>query len=217
MKGQMYLILAIVTVTVLIVLRLSLNLADILENNRRLQANLENLELENIERGIKQALINSYTLPNRSSNVDFFIDFVRSSESSRGNQLAGLSIQSTYPNVTANSEITMNTSIYNFLGLQIENLTVVWNYNGSSKTFVNVDDNTTKNMQFGFNINSNVEHILSVNYTVSNVAKTKNVIIPLEIGKSKFIGYYIIEFSTAQSTPATEFTHIVNLNQTQYT
>ena len=70
MKGQMYLILAIIVVTILVVLRISINISDILETNKHIESNLNNLELQNMKREITQALINSYSLTNRSENIN---------------------------------------------------------------------------------------------------------------------------------------------------
>lgn len=217
MKGQAYLILAILITATLVILRLSLSESSILQNNQQLQANLDSLELKNMEKGIRQALTIGYTMPNRSSNVNTFIDFVRSSESARGNTLSGLSIQSTYPNVTGGSNATMNTSIYNFLGASISNLTLTWSYDNSSQIFTNLTDNTTQSTTFTFNTNSNVNYTLSAYYTVSNITTSRNITIPVTIGTSKFAGFYTLTLSTSQSTPVDEFTNTAILNQTQYT
>src|SRR3989344_9271747 len=79
-KGQMYLILATIIVTVLAILRISLNIDFILENNKQLQQNLDTLELSNIENGIRQSLVNNYNIPARSDNINSFIVFERSSK-----------------------------------------------------------------------------------------------------------------------------------------
>ncbi len=218
MKGQMYLILAIIIVTILVVMRISINIGDILESNRHIESNLNNLELQNMKKEITQALINSYSLSNRSENINHFIDFVRSSELDRGNKISGISVQSDYPNVTDSSTITMNTSVHNFLGSQIENLTLVWSFDSSSKSFSNVPDNSTQhNITFDFNMASDANYTLSVNYTVSNSTTSKSISIPVEIGNSKFIGFYIVSFSVDQDTLTREFTNTAILNQTQST
>ena len=215
-KGQMYLILATIIVTVLAILRISLNIDFILENNKQLQQNLDTLELANIENGIRQSLVNNYNVPTRSTNVNSFIDFARSSELGRSNTLSGISIQSEYPTAVASSTATMNVTIYNFLGAQIDSMTLTWSYDNSITTLTNLADNTTTKTTFSFNTASNANYILTVSYTSSSITAVKNITIPVEIGASKFIGFYRMVFSTQQGTPVSEFTNTANLNQTQY-
>src|SRR3989344_1627619 len=215
-KGQMYLILATIIVTVLAILRISLNIDFILENNKQLQQNLDTLELSNIENGIRQSLVNNYNIPARSDNINSFIDFARSSELGRSNTLSGISIQSEYPTVIASSTATMNVTIYNFLGSQIDSMILTWSYDNSITTLTNLADNTTTKIILSFNTASNTNYVLITSYTSSNATAVKNVTIPVEIGASKFIGFYRMAFSTQQSTPISEFTNTANMNQTQY-
>ncbi len=215
MKGQMYIILAILVITALILLRISMNLNSILESNTDLQSNLDSLELQNIEKGIKQSLASSYFLSNASDNVNYFIEFARSAEGSRGNTLGGISMQSSYPNVTSGN-ITMNTSVHNFLGFNISNLTLYWSGDGSSQSFSNVADNATQAMVFNFTA-GNASYTLSLNYTVSGSTTIRNITVPINVSMSRFVGYYKVALSTPQSSPTDEFTSTVVLNQTQYT
>ncbi len=217
MKGQTYLILTIIMITILVVLKLSLNLSEILESNRRLQANLDTLETKNIERGTRLALINSYNMSNRSDNVNSFIEFARLSEYSRGSTLSGISVQTQHPNVSAGTNTSINVSVYNYLGLSITNLTLKWGHDNSSQTFTDVADGVTKTLQFSFNTSSGTEYRLTIYYQAAGTTTTKAVNIPVDIGRSKLTGFYSIKLSTGQSETATEFTHTVNLNQTQYT
>jgi predicted Holliday junction resolvase-like endonuclease len=218
MKGQMFIILAIIVITILIVLKLSLNINNIIERNKSIKSDLSNLQIQNIERGIKQALISSYNLFNISENVNYFINFVRLSELGKGNILSGISVQSIYPYVKAGETTIMNTSVYNFLGLKIDNLTLIWN-NGTnySQSFSNLEDNSTIFTTFSFTATSNTNYTLLVKYIIENETITKNITIPVSIGNSKFIGFYSIKLSTVYSNPSIEFTNVVTLNQTQYT
>jgi len=189
MKGQMYIIAGIIIVVVLVLLKTSLNLTRIIEDKRSLEYQLEKLEFENLKNEEIYTLEISYTQEkNTSDNIISFTRFARNSFSSRAKELDGVIVCSYINNVTANENTTLNVSVLNILGDTMKSLNLT--FNGSTQNFIDVSDNSVAKANFTFNTSTDVNYTLSIVYETSYENDTEEILIPVSVGKSKFVGFF---------------------------
>ena len=76
-KGQMFIIISIITVVALVLLRTGINLPEVLESKRYLELGLERLEFSNLRSEIRNAININSNQTNITDNVNAFIDLAR--------------------------------------------------------------------------------------------------------------------------------------------
>lgn len=212
MKGQIYLIIAIVMIITLVLIKNALNLTTILENKRYLESGLERLEFQNLRREVMKAARLSYNqTQNITNNVNDFWKFARNSFAARVVELRGLTVQSQFPTVTASTDTDLNVTVLNALQTNLQQLNLSFSYDGSSDNRTDIGDLTTVTTTFTFNTASDVNYTLTVFYKTSEENRTESITIPVEIGKSKYIGFYDIRFSSDRLDQKDRFTETFTL------
>jgi len=204
-KGQLFLIAGIIVVIVLVLLKNSLSLVEILENRRYLEAGLENQEFKNIEDEIVKAIQISYSQKeNITENVNNFAKFVRSSLSAKAIELNGLFVESIY------SGNQLNTTAFNFLGSEIDFLNLTLNTSTpQTQLFYAIEDGTLKETSFTLDVQGN--YSLKVFYNNSYENGSEEIIISYENGKSKFIGFFDLRLVSSRIENRDKFIETVDL------
>ncbi|MDI6798498.1 MAG: hypothetical protein QMD12_00665 [Candidatus Aenigmarchaeota archaeon] len=206
-KGQMFLIIAIVAVIALALIKTSLSTYQILEKKRYLEAGLERLEFQNAREELLRTIEYSvYQKENITKSVEDFIKFARSYFKTKTIDLNGLAAELILPNVTAETNTSLNVTILNLLGIEIQNLNLTFSYDNSTRNFVAIRDGETVETSFIFNTSSNVNYSLSVYYLTSYENRTENITVPVEIGKSKFVGLFDLRLKSDRAEQRDIFT-----------
>ena len=213
-KGQMFIVLAIIVVTALILIKNGLNITQVIENKRVLENSLEKLEFENF-RGelINAASINVNSSTNITSDLISFIDFSKTIFSGKNEELQGLFVGSIYPNSTQNTDVRINVTVYNFFDFPIQTLNLNFSSNVlSNQTFTDIGPGKTAITNFTFNINANRNFSLHF-YYVNNVesGRTENITVLAEINRTKFIGFYDIRLKGARLEQRDKFQQTVEV------
>ena len=190
-KGQMFLIAAIFIIVILALIKTSFNIYQLLENKRYLESSLEKEEFQNFkEELIKTVEYSIYQKENITRNTEEFIKFAKNSFKSRTIDLNGLAVEAIYPKVYANTNTQLNVTVFNFLGEEIKELNLT--FNSSSQTF-SLPDSSSHSVQFLFNTPSDYNYTLFVSFLTSTKNKTEEILIPVEINESKFVGFFDLE------------------------
>lgn len=206
MKGQFFLISGTILVLVLFLIKSSLNLSRIIEDRRNLEVSVERKEFLNVKNSLIKTVEYSYN-KNESEKIENYLKYVRERLKSRAIELNGIAVESTYKNATASVDSDLNVTVYNFLGETITNL--ILDFNGSVEQHYNVEDGKSVKSGFTFNTNSDFNYTLNVNYTTSKESKQYRIVIPVELGKSKFIGFFDLRMKSFRVENRDEFSKIV--------
>jgi hypothetical protein len=180
-KGQMFLISSVVIVIVLILLRFSINLPDVVHNKKDIEGKIVRETFENIKTELVKTIEISYHQSNNiTSNVFDFSNFTRKKMNERLLDFKLLYIGS----ITPESGSDMNVTVINLLK---ESINASLNLNGSLQNNDNILDST--NWITTFTIVSGQDYILTVSY---NDTYQSNITIETESGKSKYIAFFDI-------------------------
>jgi hypothetical protein len=206
----MFIILALIIVTVLVMIKVSLNLSKIIENKRYIEAGLDHMEFLNIRNEFSKIVQITYSQPsNISTQLHEFTRFTRQVMSSRAIDFKNILVETTYPTITAGSSAIVNISILNGLTTQIQSLNIT--FGSSQQIFANMADLSTIATNFTITPSSNTNYTLSVFYNTSYENSTETITIPVEIGKSKFIGFFDIQIITNRGEFRDKFTEAYTL------
>jgi len=191
MKGQFFIIAAIITILILVLIKTNTQIGKIMETKRYVEANLESKELVNMEEQLEKVLSYSFN-KNIFSNAKKFLRYAKLSFFGKGKELKILSIANKYENAVAGTANTLEVEILNLLGTTISQLNVSFSYDFTqNKTFENVEENETIYTTFTFSFTVPENYTLYVTYLTPSEQKTYSVRIPIEEG-SKFVGYFDI-------------------------
>jgi hypothetical protein len=208
MKGQFFLISALVVVVVLSLIKSSLNLTQIIEKKRSLEVSMERKEFSNIRQGLIKTVEYSYN-KNESEKIENYIVYVRKRLKARAADLSGIAIESNLRDVTEGSLSSLNVTIFNFLGDIIKVLNLSFSCDGSSQ-FSNIPDNSSIKVDFTF-IGQDENCSLAVNYKTSKEEENYEILIPVEIGKDKFIGFFDLRMRGLIVESRDEFSKVVEI------
>ena len=208
MKGQFFIISGLIIVVVLLLIKSSLDLSQLIENKRFLETGLEKKEFSNIRDQLIKTVELSYN-KNDTKNVEEYIVYVGERLRSKAIDLNGIAVESNCMNVPAGSDTGLNVTVMNFLGQTINDLNLTFSYDGLSQTASNIADNTSVKKNFAFNTNSAVNYTLTVNYTTSAESRQYSIQIPVEVGKSKFIGFFDLRMTGLIGENRDEFSKVV--------
>jgi hypothetical protein len=210
MKGQIYLILAVIIIITLVLLKTNLNLSKVIENKRYLESRLDRLEFQNVRREmIKTIQLNYNQTQNITNNLINFMKFAKSSFSARTIELSGVLVLAQFPTVAAGVNTELNVTVFNSLGLPMQQLNI--SFDGSSTNRTDIADMQTISTSFTFSTSSSINYTLSIYYQTAEENVTASVTVPVEIGKSKFIGYFDLRLETANLKQKDRFTETVTL------
>lgn len=125
MKGQIYLIIAIIVITILVTLKNSVDTTALLENERHLEISLEREQFQNIKDEIYNTVSFTANQPqNINSNLDNFVEYSRLKLRSRTYDLNGLMVQTIYPAPSSGVDTRINVSVLNLLGVEMKTLKI---------------------------------------------------------------------------------------------
>lgn len=206
----MFLIIGIVVITIMVMLKTSLSLGKQIENKRYLEQGLEREQFKNIKREVINAVdIAYFNSSNMTRNAEDFLRFVRRSMKATTVDFNALVVESIFPNVTADVETMLNVTALNLLGVEIRNLTLT--FNSSARSFLSREDGAIIETDFRFNTSSDFNSSLTIFYLTAYENRTENVSIPIEIGKSKFIGFFDLRLVTSGQEQRDSFTKTYTL------
>jgi len=211
-KGQIFIIIAVIVITVIVVLKTSLNLTNVLESKRFLELGLERLEFQNLRSELVKVMQVSYNQTNISENVNNFMSFAKESFLSRATLFTGIALTAMFPNVTSGANTSLNITVMNYFDDDISSLNLT--FNNTQQNFTNMARSSAFTASFVFNTTANINYSLVMRYSAPNVNSTENITIPVEIGKTKFVGFFDVKISSIRSEQRDKFTETVVLNVT---
>lgn len=214
-KGQMFVILAIIVATVLVLIKNGIDVAEIIENRRALENGLLKLEFENFRGELaNSASINLNSSENISSDVIRFADFSKTVFSGKDEELQGIFVGSLYNDISTDTDERINVTVYNFFSFPIDTLNLNFSSNPlSNRTFNGIESGKSVTTNFTFNINSNKNFSLHVYYkNNAESGRTENVTILAELNKTKFIGFFDIRLESSRLEQRDRFSQTININ-----
>jgi hypothetical protein len=209
MKGQMFIIAALVMIVVMVSLRSNLSLANVLENQRHLVSSFDTLEFSNIRSEMVRTLYISYnSTANMTNNLNNFNSFVRDVMTAKSVEFDSLIEKTYYTNLTANQNTTVTVNVLNSLGkdMQFLNLT----FNGTSQTFSLANQNVLQTT-FAVNTSVTINQTLTVFYNTTSTNQTETITIPLVIGGSKYVTFFDLRYISANGQQSDKFTNTISL------
>lgn len=191
MKGQTFIILS--TILILIIFLVGrLNPTEIgVERIRKEEIGFDNLK-EEILRTL-QISFGNYS--NMSRNVNNFAKFLRKSFTRESMEFDSFFVEIFYPKVFAGTRTELKVTVLNLLRSELRVLNLTFSYDNSFKEFYSVEDESVVETNFSFSTSSNVNYTLTLFYQTSYENRTKGISIPVEVGKSKFIGFFYLKLS----------------------
>lgn len=215
MKGQMYIVAAIIIVSVLALIRTGLSVSQLTENKRALENSLERFEFENFRNELVNSMsINLNSSENISSDVIRFIDFSKTIFGGKNEKLEGLFVGALYNNVTSNTDERLNITVYNFFDVPLDSINLNFSSNIlSNQTFNNIAPNQGVTTNFTFNINANRNFSLHIFYKNNlESGRTENVTVLAELSKTKFVGFFDIRLTGRLSQQRDLFSQTIDIN-----
>ncbi len=213
-KGQMFIIGSIIVVVVLILIKTSIDISDVLEKKKFLETGLEKIEFSNIRNEIPKASFNAVNYSrNMTNTTNSFIDFVENKLSERTVQFDGAAVSSEYNNLTASTDTRLNVTVFNFF--EVELIRAIFNLSTNynlPQNFSNIPSGETRTANFTLNLASSRNLSLWIFYETSTEKIVANVTIPAEIGKSKFVGYFDLRMASERGTIRDKFFETVDVN-----
>lgn len=192
-------------------LRVSLDLSKIIEKKRYLESGLEREEFQNVKNEIiKSIVISSKNTTLIANNTNNFAKFARNSLNSRTGELNGIFVHSVFPIVMAGSDTMLNVTLLNIFGREISVLNL--SLDSSYQMFYSIPDNATVEANFIFSTSSNTNYTLTVYYLTAYENKTEEINIPVEIGKSKYVGFFDLRLISERLEQRDKFTKTYVLN-----
>jgi len=216
MKGQVFLIIAILFILFVVMLRNGLSLAEILENQRALEENFDMLEFDNIRSEYINAISTGFNSSiNMTNNAVNFTRYAQLVEQSKGLNIKAFSVQSSYGNVSPSVDTILNITAFNLLGETISylNMTFTNTTPATQKTFSGIVDNTTMGTFFNFNTGSAINYTLYIFWNTTSRNSSESFNIPVSIASSKYVGFFDIELDGKRSNHHDKFTETVTINK----
>lgn len=200
MKGQMFLIGTLVVVLVLVLIKTTLNVTDIIESKRFLESGLEKEVFQNFrDETVNAAIFSMNQSTNITGNVNSFIHFSKSALATRDMSLGGVVVQTVHASPSASVDTRMNISVINFLPVPLDFINLNFTASGTANTtYNNVPSGFTIETNYTFNTASNTNYTLYIAYGSPIDKIVQNITIPIELGKSKYIAFYDIRLESSR-------------------
>jgi hypothetical protein len=189
-KGQFFLLFSLVIIMVIFSIFFSFPSEQLSKSRENLENYVYLSILSNIEE--EQQKIFEYFYFN-SSLKDFeknFSVYIRGKLELRNIEFKNVFLLASYDNIEANNQETLNISLLNLLGNEMNNINITFTYDNSSKLLSSLSDGNFFETSFSFNISSNVDYNLILEFS-NNEKEEYKINIPLRIGKSKKIGFWV--------------------------
>ena len=196
-KGQMFIIGAVVIITALVLIRTAIDVNEILEKKKFLEAGVERMEFENIRKELPKAASNSINDTQSIANAtNGFVSFAEERLIGRTVEFDGITISSLYVNLTASQAEDINVTVYNFFDESVSQ--VVLNLStdfGSPVTLSDIAADEVRETSFTVNLASTQDLTLWTYYTTPTGDIVNNITINAEIDATKFIPYFDIRMA----------------------
>jgi hypothetical protein len=212
-KGQIFIIISVITIVVIVLIRTSLNLTNILENKRFLELGLERVEFKNLRSELSRTMQVSYNMTNISENINNFMGFAKDSFSSRATILTGVGLLASFPQVNQGQNTRLNVTFMNYMDEDITSLNLT--FNNSQQNFTSIGKSSAFTTSFVFATQSSLNFSLLMNFTTPTTNSTENITIPVELSTSKFVGFFDIKISSSRLEHRDKFTETIILNSTR--
>ncbi|MEM5836482.1 MAG: hypothetical protein QW451_01045 [Candidatus Aenigmatarchaeota archaeon] len=206
MKGQFFLIAGVIVLIFILLVRSSLRFEEMTHETNEIIFEIENFL--NLKKQLIKTFAYSYD-KNTSEKVISFIKFAKKKLNPKTFELSGIFIQAFYKNVTQNEEEFLNLTIYNFLGEKIFNLSL--NFSNELQFFSELQDDSTLHVSFQFSTQSNQNYTLIVSYSTLKREERYWIEIPVEIDKSKAVGFFDLKLKGLHSILRDEFSKLMEI------
>lgn len=210
----MFMIGAIIIITALVLIKTSIDVSDILEKKKFLESGVERLEFANLRYEVPKAAYNSLNSSvNMTNATNGFIAYAESKMAGRLVQLDGASVTVYYPNITASTNSPVNVTFYNFFDRDASR--VIMNFSSNynlPQNFSNVPAGQTRSFNFTVNTASSTNMSLWVFYEVGSDRVTENITVPIDLVKTRFVGFFDLRMTDDRGSLRDRFYETVNVN-----
>jgi hypothetical protein len=193
MKGQMFLLAAIIIVTALFIIRISIKTPNIIEETKALELTFEKNIFDNLQTEFKDvARYSSNYKLNITGNVFDFGNFTRDKMVEHG-----LTSEFLFVGSLANtSNSIMNVSLVNLLR---QTINASLNLNGTVKTNTDIDG---QKWDTYFSFTPGSTYVLTISY---NNTYSENVTIKTKVDKDVFVGFFDLTLESSDATYKNKF------------
>ena len=200
-KGQMFLLASVIIVVLLIALKISSNIPDISEKQRKLQGDFETEFFINSVNELTEVITISLYHSNISTNVYDYSNFTRTKLTERL-----LTFNMLFVGVNTNHTTSqMNITLLNFLNKQID---AVLTMNGSSDSQNSIPDQGIWETNFSYTPGN--LYVLYVSYDGGSY--NESIILDTPSGQDRYYGFFDVELQGTESTYKDKFQKSYNLN-----
>jgi hypothetical protein len=193
-KGQMFFITSVIVVIVLVVLRTTVNLPDIVQQKREMEGRFEQEFFANIANELARIIKISYHQPNNiTGNIFDFANFTKEKMDERTLNFKFLYVSS----ITLITESRMDVTVINLLDKSI-NVTLTLN----DSQVDNQDDISDFGSWYtNFTITPGNGYVLSISYD----SQSQNITIITDDQKSVYVGFFDITLIGSETTYKDKF------------
>ena len=194
-KGQMFLISSIIIIVILVILKVSVNLPNVIEEKKEFESRFEKEFFTNIENNLQRVTEISYHQPeNITTNVFDFANFTRKTMNERLSTFNFLYVDA----ITSYSESKMNVTVINLLNKPI-NVSLVLN-DSQYDTMDNIND--VSSWITNFNINPGDDYILTIFYDNQFEG---NLTVLTKMAKNTYSGFFDVTLIGSEETYKNKF------------
>lgn len=213
-KGQVFLIGAIIIVLVLVLIRTSINVAEVVQRKSFIEAGLEKIEFTNVRNEVPKAAYNAMNDTDSIANqTNSFIAFAEDKLNGRTLALDGVSVIAKYDSLQESTDTDLDVTLYNFFDAEMSRAIVNLSTDFNSPTqFNNTASGSSRFAQFTLNLGSSQNLTMWVFYEVSGKTYVQNVTIPAEIGKTRAVGYFDVRMTSERGTFSDRFSEVMRVN-----
>lgn len=205
-KGQMFLIAAAVTIIVLVLLKNTINISDIIQKKSELVSTFEREFFKNTINELVRVIDISYHQPNNiTNNVFGFGNFTRKKMTERLQTFQLLYVSAITP--SNSSSAVMNVTFVNLLNKPI-NATSRLN-SSSPVNFSVMVDSSQWSINYSFTQGNN--YVLTIGY---NDTFVENITIETMIKQSRYFGFFDVTLIGSETTYKDKFQKSYNLGST---
>jgi hypothetical protein len=212
-KGQMFIVAAVAILVILTLLKNNIAIVKILESKKAVEADIDNLEFENVrDEVVKVAIFSANSTVNITANTIAFLEFAKKIFAGQAESLQGIAILTAYPKVAAAADTIYNVTLYTFFDAELETLILNFTVPGNAvQQFNNIPSGSSITTNFTFNAAANANYTLWVYYKAGSTAIKNSINVPVLLGKSKFIGYYDLRLATSRKVLSDFTTEVFDL------
>lgn len=214
MKGQMFVVGAIIIIIIITLIKTSINLADVLEKKRFLESGVGRLEFANLREEAPRAAHNALNYSLNATNVTgSFLAFAESKLAGRAISLDGVLVSAYYLNLSASTGVPLNVTVYNLFDTELSRVALNLSTDfGAPANATDLPAGATFFRNFTVNLASSQNLTLWVFYEHAGERVVQNVTVPAVIGKTKYVGYYDLRMSDDRGDIRDRFVDVLDVN-----